>query len=263
MPPKKSEPAESESTAEAMVEKMWWPLRWWCKTLNFLSTSLPGGPRCIKMAHVVNFQKCSTVLLCAALIKRSRNTSPTATMYAALHGGYGLCWLIKEMAFPDPKWEQKITPTSAIAIFTTVLGPYWIMAYNAIMRRDAQLRFACRSNVGLAGAAIMCLVGLTLMVGADAQKYFVLKKQKGLITDGFFRRIRHPNYLGEMMIYGSFAYVSDHLTSWFIVGYVWTLVFLPWMLQKEARMSRYPQWKTYRKNSSFLVPTPLLLLTAK
>jgi steroid 5-alpha reductase family enzyme len=43
------------------------------------------------------------------------------------------------------------------------------------------------------------------MIAADAQKYFTLRLQPGLITHGMFRYIRHPNYLGEMMIYGSFA----------------------------------------------------------
>ena len=37
------------------------------------------------------------------------------------------------------------------------------------------------------------------------QKYFVLRARRGLITDGLFSRCRNPNYLGEMMIYGSFA----------------------------------------------------------
>jgi steroid 5-alpha reductase family enzyme len=37
------------------------------------------------------------------------------------------------------------------------------------------------------------------MIAADAQKYFTLRVQRGLITSGMFRYIRHPNYLGEMM----------------------------------------------------------------
>ncbi len=38
----------------------------------------------------------------------------------------------------------------------------------------------------------------------------MLKVRRGLITDGFFARTRNPNYLGEMMIYGSFAALSMH-----------------------------------------------------
>lgn len=241
---------------EVGSQKMWGPVRFWCRTLNYLSTSLLGGPKCIKMAYVVNFQKCATVVVCGLMMHKSKNTSPTAAMYMALHGGYGLCWLLKETVFPDPKWQQKITPASAIAIFGSVLGPYWGMAYNAIMRRYPGGGVACRSNVSLAVAGMVCLLGLTLMVGADSQKYFVLERQKGLITNGFFALVRHPNYLGEMMIYGSFAYVSAHWTSYAVCGYVWSAVFIPWMLQKEARMSRHPEWQAYKARTRFLLPIP-------
>eukprot|EP00796_Vickermania_ingenoplastis_P013461 gene13461-9269_t len=271
-PPKEKENREAGQkedppTPEDGVQRMWGPLRLWCKALNYISSSLPLGPKCIKMAHVVNFQKCATAAVCLWMMRKSGNTSPTASMYLALHGGYGLCWLLKEIVFPDPKWQQRITPGSAVAIFGMVLGPYWGIAYNAIMRQRPAgawsgkgvppvVAFASRSNVSLALAGMTCMVGLTLMVGADAQKYFVLKREKGLITDGFFRRIRHPNYLGEMMIYGSFAFVSSHWTSWAVCGYIWSLVFVPWMLQKEARMSRYPQWKEYKARSGLLLPIP-------
>lgn len=280
MPPKSRSRASSiASTPRAKpppsepAKKLWWPVQAWCKIMDYLSTSIPGGPKKIKMAYVVNFQKCCTVLLCGWMMRRGGNTSPTAIMYTALHGGYGLCWLLKELVFPDAKWQRKITPLSAVTIFSTVLGPYWFIAYNAILRRypkeakggwfssSSTNTFASRSNLSLATAAIACMVGLTLMVGADAQKYFVLQKEKGLITNGFFQRIRHPNYLGEMMIYGSFAYVSSHWSSWVVLGWVWSGVFIPSMLQKEASMSRYPQWKDYKSTSSFLLPLPYSLLS--
>lgn len=252
-------------------KKLWGPVRIWCKIMDYLSTSIPGGPKKIKMAYVVNFQKCCTVLLCGWMMRRGGNTSPTATMYTVLHGGYGLCWLLKELVFPDAKWQRQITPLSAVTIFFTVLGPYWYIAYNAILRTypgeckkgwfssTSSNSFAARGNLSLAIAGIVCMVGLTLMVGADAQKYFVLKKERGLITNGFFQRVRHPNYLGEMMIYGSFAYVSSHWSSWLVLGWVWSCVFIPSMLQKEASMSRYPEWEAYQSTSCFLFPLPMPL----
>jgi steroid 5-alpha reductase family enzyme len=45
------------------------------------------------------------------------------------------------------------------------------------------------------------------------QKYFVLRARKGLITDGLFMLCRNPNYLGEMMIYGSFAGLPVHMRT--------------------------------------------------
>lgn len=38
------------------------------------------------------------------------------------------------------------------------------------------------------------------MHGSDCQKYFTRKASPGkLITTGFFKHIRHPNYLGKPM----------------------------------------------------------------
>ena len=39
---------------------------------------------------------------------------------------------------------------------------------------------------------------LDVAIASDAQKYFTLRLKRGLITDGMFRFIRHPNYLGEI-----------------------------------------------------------------
>ncbi|KPA79622.1 hypothetical protein ABB37_05416 [Leptomonas pyrrhocoris] len=231
--------------AESFYERC---LRRWIGVLDHLTSSFLGGPRCIKFAQVVNLQKCTTIFMCVAMMLKSKNFASTATTYTALHGSYGLCWFLKHLVLPDPRWESKMTVASAISVFAFVLGPYWIVAYNAIMGG------AERTNMELCAATVVYAVGLALMFGADIQKNAVLKERKGLITDGFFARTRNPNYLGEVMIYGSFAYVSASSSSWVIVGSVWTLVFLPWMLRKDQRMSRYPGWKTYVAKSCLFFP---------
>ena len=37
------------------------------------------------------------------------NFSVTAWVYLAMQGSYGIIWFIKDMAFPDPAWQKKIT----------------------------------------------------------------------------------------------------------------------------------------------------------
>lgn len=246
----KTEEIEEEALPQKDSDsKLPWLLRQWLKVVDYLSSNFLGGPKCLKLSYVVNFQKGATLLVCLGMMRHSGNKSPTATAYTALHGGYGLCWLLKEMIFPDQKWQTKITFGAALASFSSVLAPYWLIAYNAIEGG------AERSNMALCAAGIVYSLGLCLMMGADGQKHFVLQRQRGLITDGFFARVRHPNYLGEMMIYGSFAFVSGNRSSWAILSWVWGGLFIPYMLRKEASMSRYPEWESYRKRSGFLLPT--------
>src|SRR3546814_11861651 len=60
----------------------------------------------------------------------------------------------------------------------------------------------------------LCIIGSVIMIAADAQKYFTLRVQRGLITDGIHCYVRHPNYLGGLMIYASSAMMVGHWLPW-------------------------------------------------
>ena len=81
-----------------------------------------------------------------------------------------------------------------------------------------------------------------------------LQVKRGLIDTGFFRHVRHPNYLGEMMIYGSYALLVGHWFPWAVLAWVWLGVFATNMAMKEASMSRYPQWAEYKARTGMLLP---------
>ena len=92
------------------------------------------------------------------------------------------------------------------------------------------------------------------MIAADAQKYYTLSLQRGLITTGMHRYIRHPNYLGEMLIYASFALMVWHWLPVLVLAWVWGGLFAVNMMMKEASLSRYPEWEAYKKRSKWLLP---------
>ena len=220
---------------------------------NWLTQDIGGGPRPWKFSWVINFQKCGTFFFLGWLIWLYDNHSTGAWIYLALHGTYGLVWLLKDMAFPDPNWQTRITLLGGINAFAGVLGWYWAFGWLLISGM-AQPDYPLPDYVWYCLCISLCTFGMVLMIAADAQKYYTLKVKRGLITDGVHRYIRHPNYLGEMMIYGSFALMVWHWLPFVVLAWVWLGLFAVNMVMKEASMSRYPEWAAYKKRTWWLIP---------
>lgn len=220
---------------------------------HWLSHDIGGGPRPWKLAWVVNFQKGGTVVFLALLMAWYGNGTSAAWVYLALHGSYGLAWLIKDSAFPDRAWQARVTIGGGLMAFVGVLGWYWAFGW-LLISRNAVPDYPLPPFPWYALCIALCLLGCVIMVAADAQKYFTLRARPGLITDGMFRRVRHPNYLGEMMIYGSFALMVWHWLPLLVLAWVWLGLFAVNMVMKEASMSRYPGWDAYRSRTRWLLP---------
>lgn len=176
------------------------------------------------------------------------NFSFGAYTYLGLHGTYGLCWLLKDMIFPDPTWNRHITLLSFLGSFAFVLGPYWIAPFLLI-----------RDHVEVTPLrACICItihtLGVVTMMASDSQKFFVLRAKRGLIADGWFARVRNPNYLGEMMLYGSYAVLAQHWVPWAVLVYVWSLLFTSNMVNKEISFRKKEGWSVYSKRSGLLLP---------
>ena len=146
-----------------------------------------------------------------------------------------------------------MTIAGGINIFLTVLGWYWMFGW-LLISRFAPPNYPLPQNPWFALCIGLCILGLVIMIAADAQKYSTLRLRRGLITDGMFKFVRHPNYLGEMMIYGSFALMVWQSLPFVVLAWVWTLVFAVNMALIEASLSRYPEWAAYRRRTWWLVP---------
>ena len=220
---------------------------------TWISRDFGGGPRPWKLAWVVNFQKCGTFFFLGALMAWYGNTSTAAWIYLALHGGYGLVWLLKDMTVPDPSWQERVTIGGGINAFLFVLGPYWLFGW-LLISGVSKPHYPLPEPMWFCLCITLCLLGAVFMIAADAQKFYTLRVKRGLITDGLHRYVRHPNYLGEMMIYGSFAMMVWHWFPVLVLAWVWCGLFAVNMLLKEASMSRYPEWAAYKQRSWWLIP---------
>lgn len=168
---------------------------------DWIQFGLPPGPRLIPMRYYLNLHKGSLPLVILSLMSYFNNFSLPCWVYLALHGSYGLIWIIKDYTFPDSSFQTKSTIPCVFVGFFGVLCPYLWGAYLLACGEAPQV--ISRERVCLV-TMVFC-IGLILMMGSDGQKYFTLRLKKGLIKDGFAKYSRNPNYLGEIMIYTSFA----------------------------------------------------------
>lgn len=220
----------------------------WLALRTYLSEDVLGGPRVLKLNWVINVQKGGTLPFVLGLMAITDTWTTTAWTYLALHGSYGLIWLLKDAVMPDARWQRRVTFGGALLSFALVLGPYWIAPVLLVAGDTQQPAWL------LAAATVAYAGGVVLMIASDAQKHFTLAQRPGLITTGFFARVRNPNYLGEMVLYASFAVVAGHVLPWLVLAWVWLALFVPNMLGKEASMSRYPQWADYQARTGMLLP---------
>jgi len=201
----------------------------------------------MKIKHFLNLHKGTTFILVLALMLAYNNFTIGAWVYLALHGTYGLLWLLKDRIYPDKQWEQEVSLVNGIVVFG-IVGLYWIAPFILISNRS-------EPALPLVAAAIATtILGIFLHYASDAQKYFTLKYQPGLITEGFFARCRNTNYLGEILIYLGFAMIVAHWLPFIILGGFIALVFLPNMRKKDQSLSRYPEFVAYQAKSGLLFP---------
>ena len=201
----------------------------------------------MKLNQIINLHKGLTVFVIASLMIFYKNYSIAAWVYLSLHGTYGILWLLKEKIFPDPYFKEKINLLTSITGFI-FLGSYWIAPYILISSNKSVpypiIAFSISINI----------IGVFLHFASDAQKYFTLRIKKELIKDGFFKNIRNTNYLGEILIYLSFAFLSMSFIPFAIFALFFFLVFLPRMLKKDKSLTKYSSFIEYKQTSGLLLP---------
>ena len=201
----------------------------------------------MKLNQIINLHKGLTVFVVAGLMIFYKNYSIAAWVYLSLHGTYGILWLLKEKIFPDPYFKEKINFITSITGFI-FLGSYWIAPFILISSQKSV------SSPIIAASISINIIGVFLHFASDAQKYFTLRIQKELIRDGFFKNIRNTNYLGEILIYLSFAILSMSYIPFAILALFFFVVFLPRMIKKDKSLTKYSSFKEYKQFSGLLFP---------
>lgn len=173
----------------------------------------------------------------------------TAWIYLALHGTYGILWVLKSHIFPDKKWEQPVSLWRGAGYYWGGLTLYWIAPYLLNSR-------GVQAPPWLLGIAIsLYTFGVFLHYAADMQKHTALRyNPDNLITDGLLSHTRNINYFGELLIYGACALLAMHWLPFVILALAIAVEWLPNMRRKDESLARYPQFAAYKKNSRKFIP---------
>jgi protein-S-isoprenylcysteine O-methyltransferase Ste14 len=172
-----------------------------------------------------------------------------AWLYLAMHGTYGLLWLIKSRLFADRSWEREVSLGEGLAtwLFLTL---YWVAPWLIVSGNggDPEPWF-----IGLCVA--MYSFGVFLHFASDMQKHLYLRWRPGtLITDGLWGVVRNPNYLGELLIYLGFGLLAVSWIPVAILAFVVAAYWYPNMRRKDRSLSRYPQFADYKARTKLWIP---------
>jgi protein-S-isoprenylcysteine O-methyltransferase Ste14 len=202
----------------------------------------------MKIITYINLHKILVAPIVLTLMSCFNNWSTEAFIYLALHGTYCALWLIKSSLFPDRRFEEAQPLRIGLPFIFLPLAGYYLAPYFLISRHVILPPWV----VGL----VLCLytLGIFLHYVGDAQKFYTLRLKRGLIEDGLFAYTRNPNYLGEILIYLSFAILSWHWVPFAVLA-AWVFgFFLRNMLNKDKSLSRYPEFAEYKVRSGLLFP---------
>ena len=209
----------------------------------------------MKQKHFIDIHKGIPPLFILFLITYYNSWSNhVAMIYLALLGVYGILWISKSYIFPDKQWEQPVGIAYGLFIWMG-LSLYWISPF-IITSGIRILPFNIKQSFIYFSICIaIYIIGVFLHFVSDMQKYVHLKLNPGnLIDNGMFARIRNTNYLGEFCIYLGFSLLALDWTPIIVIFLFMILIWIPNMNNKDKSLSRYLEFKDYKKRTSKIFP---------
>jgi steroid 5-alpha reductase family enzyme len=204
----------------------------------------------MKQKHFIDFHKGITFLYILGLIYfYSAFDNVAIWVYLGLHGTYGVLWVMKSMIFPDKSWEEDTGLIYGLVILIG-LSLYWISPWIIVSGYFTNGQMVVIPNWLISVVIFSFGIGVFLHFSSDMQKYTTLKLNPGqLITDGLFQKSRNMNYVGEFLIYLSFALLSMHWLPILILAVFILVVWVPNMIKKDSSLSRYEGFAEYKKKT--------------
>ncbi len=173
--------------------------------------------------------------------------NPTAWVYLALHGTYGILWVLKSWFFPDKHWAEPTGFGYGLVIWGGLtlywIAP-WLLTWRGVQAPPWYLAICISLNA----------FGLFFHFASDMQKHTALKLRPGLVTDGLWSLSRNPNYFGELLIYLGFGLLAMHWLPLVVIALFLAVVWVPNMRKKDRSLSRYAEFAAWKTRTKLFIP---------
>lgn len=197
------------------------------------------------LSQSINCAKALTLIVAVGSLFYYDNFTTVPVLTTTLHGNYCITWLLKTLIYPDARFLVKV-PFAAWLVTFILVSLYAVGPFLAAKNVRADLK-----PLQVAGVVTLYTLGMFLHFAGDCQKHYTLEFKKGLITEGFYARCRHPNYIGEVFIYAALGFLVQSRVFWCILIFFWTVVFKSNMDQKEKSLARFPEFEEYKKRAGY------------
>ena len=132
--------------------------------IDWLSFNIPPNSLRVTVSTPINIQKGGLPFFLFTMMLYYWNFSRGAWIYFVLHGSYGCFWMLKHFTFPDARFNQTMSLSSALVLWILILGPYMLPGYY-MMSKQAEQQPGWEL---CAFSLLVYFIGVVLMLGADA-----------------------------------------------------------------------------------------------
>jgi protein-S-isoprenylcysteine O-methyltransferase Ste14 len=199
----------------------------------------------------LNLAKVLTILLLLVPALLSESISVRVAVYLSLHITYCVWWLLEQSLFPERSQQlftERIGPLTLLAVLLYV-GVFYAVPGWLAMANPNPIQMGT-----IAAGLVLYILGSLINTAADVQKMTAKSLGATLVSSGIWRRVRHVNYLGDLMRYSSFAVIAGSLWAWTLPLSV-LLLYLARIREKEASMlAKYVEFPAYQRASTRLLP---------
>ena len=160
------------------------------------------------------------------------------------------------------KFENETGRLYPFINFTGIHMVPTLIVYLTTLPAVFVIRQELRANIGSFIGMVVCIGAATLQLVADTQMQKYRKSgQHGLIRTGLWKYARHPNYLGEILMWWGIAIQAVSVMPshwWFVAGALAnTILFFSVSIPlADKRQSAKPGYAEYKAGTRSLLPIP-------